>query len=51
MKRIATLAVIASFLAPATAAAVDTVSCSGKRGWQRDIVRQALEGRIRSRAR
>ena len=42
MKHILALALIGSFLAPATSAAVDTVSCSGKRGWQRDIVRQAV---------
>ncbi len=42
MKRILTLALIGSFLVPATSAAVDTVSCSGKRGWQRDIVQQTV---------
>ena len=42
MKQILTLALIGSFLVPATSAAVDTVSCSGKRAWQRDIVRQAV---------
>jgi hypothetical protein len=42
MNRIVGWTVVLALLLPGAAGAVDTVSCDGKRSWQRDIVKDAV---------
>lgn len=42
MRRTLGLLIIAAVALPGVANAVDTVSCDGKRSWQRDIVKEAV---------
>ena len=44
MKLAITVLALAAVALPGTSPASDTVSCDGKRGWQREVVDQAVRG-------